>query len=163
MGPPDYPVADNEARHKLYWRIQRVGWVCMMLALVAAVLGTAGSGRLDRAEAKGHGIRVKYSRFPRMSAPTALEIVLDPSGRAESASLWVSRKYLGAFELSGVTPQPVSAQSTGERLTQAFSVVPGEPLHVDVRLSVEEGSVGFVTAHVGTTAGQVEFWQFIWP
>ena len=152
---------DNERRHTAHWRVQRVGWVCMLLVVLAAMTGVFGSGPFSEAEVAGEGVRLKYSRFTRVTTPVALDITLDHP--TENATLSISREYLHCFEVSGILPQPVSSRTTRDQHVFTFAIIPGEPLHVTVQLTPNEGAFGFLTGRIGTPAGAAGFWQFVWP
>ena len=152
---------DNERRHLAHWRVQRVGWVCMLLIVFAALSGVFGAGLFSEAEVAGEGFRVKYSRFTRVTTPVALDITLEHP--TENATLTIPREYLQSFEVSGILPQPVSSRTTREQLVFWFATVPGEPLHVTVQLTPTEGAFGFLNGTIGTPSGAAGFWQFVWP
>jgi hypothetical protein len=154
-------LADNERRHTAYWRAQRVGWVCMLLVVLAALAGVFGSGLFSEAEVAGEGVRVKYSRFVRVTTPVALDITLEHP--TENATLSISREYLQSFEVNGILPQPVSSRTTREQHVFSFATIPGEPLHVTVQLTPRESAFGLRNARVSTPAGAAGFWQFVWP
>ena len=152
---------DNERRQLVHWRVERVGWVCMLLLVIAALAGVFGSGLFSEAEVAGEGVRVKYSRFTRVTKAVALDITLEHP--TENTTLAISREYLQSFEVSGILPQPVSSRTTREQHVFSFAIVPGEPLHVTVQLTPSEGAFGFRNGRIGTPAGVADFWQFVWP
>jgi uncharacterized protein (DUF58 family) len=120
--------------HRIEWRIQRIGWIVVMLFLAAAGAGLFGNGPLSHSSAASAEGRVEYERFLRYGSPS--EIVITPTaGAARGISrVEISSDYLEAFRIASITPEPVSVRMAGERLVYEFTaagVGASISIHVD--------------------------------
>jgi hypothetical protein len=100
------------------WTFERIGWIAMLLFVIAAALGVFGRGPLSkaRASAPDGSMSVEYSRFERHGAPSHFTVTLRPAAAMDSTvSLWVSDAYLDGVWLERIVPQPVKEISQGDR------------------------------------------------
>jgi hypothetical protein len=146
-------------------RIERFAWCLMLLIVMAAILGLFGTGVLDRSDAYGTGMSLRYSRFERMSSPTMLEVTVAPTTLQNGlVSIWLSREYAASFEITSVTPPPESAFSAEDRVIYIFRAESDAPAKIIFHLRVSEGTFGPVAARMGVlSGGEAGFWQFVWP
>src|SRR5919106_6001727 len=57
------------------WLVERVGWIVMLLLIVAAAAGIFGNGVLSRASVSdGKQLRIEYERFAHYLTPTSLKV-----------------------------------------------------------------------------------------
>lgn len=148
------------------WTFQRLGWVGLVLAMAAALLGLFGSGGpLDESVATAEAMRVEYDRFPHNDTRTVLRITVAASRTpADPFELWIDADYLKDVEVESPTPEALSAHATGEALVLRFAAGDeGEALLVS--LPVRPTKLGRLRARLraGRTAQPVEFTQFVYP
>lgn len=156
---------EQDARFQhLEWIIQRLGWVLIALAVVAALLGVfGGGGPLATAVLHGGGavpLRVELDRVGRWRSPGRLRIELTPSAPGE-AEVRVSRAYLDDVRIEQITPQPKRVESAGEDLRYVFDVA-APPLVLTFHLTFERW--GRLHGHVAGGGGSdVRFSQLVYP
>lgn len=108
---------EDLAHERREWKLQRVGWALMALALLAAVLGLFGHGPLsETASASADGaLTVRHQRFERYQAPSEYDIGALPALAAGgvlvrtsilAASLYFTLKV--KHRLAGLTTAPIS-------------------------------------------------------
>jgi hypothetical protein len=154
------------------WRAQRVGWLVIVLLLVAAALGFFGSGPFSKRSAAIPGLmRVEYQRFGRYQTPETLTIRLEPQATAGGVvRLGIARRFLNHSKVESIVPAPDRVEASDNRLVYVFPLVqPGLPLVVMFRLQPEQfGSIrGRITLPAGpdpADAGpSIGFRQFVYP
>jgi hypothetical protein len=120
--------------HRAEWRIQRIGWLVVILFLAAASAGLFGNGPLSHASAASAEGRVDYERFLRYGSPS--EIVITPTAAAARgiSRVEISSDYLAGFRIVSITPEPASVQMVGQQLVYEFTaagVGASISIHVD--------------------------------
>lgn len=149
------------------WFVQRISWVLMALAIIAALLGLFGRGPLSDAVAgeEGGPLWVEYHRFARFGSPEHLRVHWGPNlaDRDGTVRVWVSKQYLHAQQIEHVSPQPESVEVGEDRLVYVFKVE--DPAKSgSATFSLTTAQRGRATAKLGLEGRQaVEFWQFIYP
>lgn len=161
MNTRDIELPDGESN--LLWKLQRAGWICMFLFILAAVLGFTGTGPLGQVRARGAGIEVDYSKFKRRCAPSVTEVRVSPVAPGP-VRVWISREYLGHFAVEHITPQPQSTASSEQIVSYTFANVPEQALVAYFHLRGLESTVGWVSGSIGVEgAGEVKLSEFVWP
>jgi len=170
---PDTPqvdsieVAEDMEFQRTSWRVQRAGWIVMLAAVVAAILGLFGQGPLAAGHAGGAtaGFSVDFERFARLTAPQSLDIEIWPKARTtdSTASIWLDRDWLDAHEVSSILPEPESMSLQPDRVLYAFSApASGVPLRIRFRLEARE--FGRIEGRAGVPGGpSYSFKQLVYP
>lgn len=146
--------------------VQRIGRAAMVLIVVAALLGYAGTGPLSltQTESSTGSLGVIYERFGRRGHSTDITLHVDGSV-AENGEIdvWVSSDYLDRMQLDGITPQPDQAASADEGVVYTFLVdEPGDPLTVNFNLTID--AMGPETGRIGLRNGDIiELSHFFLP
>jgi hypothetical protein len=100
------------------WTFERVGWIVMLLLLVAALVGLLGQGPLSKSEraSPDNSLRVEYDRFERHGASAELTLfVRRDSAAGPAVSVWVKDDFLRGIQLDQIAPEPVRQVSVGDR------------------------------------------------
>lgn len=148
------------------WAVQRIGWLAMAAAVVAALLGLTGRGVLSRATAGADGepLRLEYQRFDRFQAPTTLRVLLSAEAAAgEQAEVWLGRDYVEGVRIETIEPEPQEVRVGTDRTTYVVAVdQPGRPLAVTFHL--QQQAIGRRSGRVGLPDGpSLSFDQFVYP
>ena len=144
------------------WIFERVGWIAMASAMIAAVAGIFGNGWLSEREVSvADALTVKYPRFCRAHAP--FELTVDWSPAQAEATLWISRSYLDRFEIAGIRPTPSAVTLGSDRVYYTFRTVePGAAVGVSFMLKPKQG--GSLSGRLGSDDGlDVEIRQVVFP
>lgn len=151
--------------HRAAWRVERVGWALMALALLGALLGLFGDGPMSQTSAgNSAAFEVSYDRFQRSSAPQVYSFAVHPSVVAEgSLYLRFDASLIEGIELDSVVPEPDSVRAASRYTDFVFRVEPGQgPLRITFRF--RPATFGHLTGYVTAPgAPPVEINQFIYP
>lgn len=148
------------------WALQRVAWVLIAVAIVAALLGLTGRGPLSQATAgaEGDALRVAYGRFERLQSPTTLRVLLGAEATGgEQVEIWVEQAYLDGVEIQSIDPEPLEVRTGAERMVYVVGVdEPGQPLSVTFHL--QQQALWRRSGRIGLTDGtSLSFGQFVYP
>lgn len=149
------------------WRVQRVGWVVMLLIAAAALLGLFGDGPLASAEAgaESSGLVVRYQRFTREGDEHSLDLEVGTAslGGDSSIVVWLDRRWLSSNRVLEITPAPDRSQIEADRILYTFNAArSSEP--VVIRFDLEAQWAGRRSSHAGVSSGPtVMFSQFAYP
>jgi hypothetical protein len=149
------------------WKAERVGWVIMVLILAAALLGLFGSGPLatGRASGEADALRVEYARFARYQSPATMRVYVQPPLPPPEGEirLAVSRDFLDAMNLEGITPWPDAMKSGDGMVVMTFRDGGGDrPLLV--RFDYRPTAIGLHRGQIGVIPGPwVDFRPFVYP
>lgn len=100
------------------WTFERIGWIGILVLVVAALAGLFGQGPLSDTQrvTPDNSLRVEYDRFERRGAESKLTIFVRRDSAAGSAvSLWINDAFLKGIRLEQIDPQPVRQVSVGDR------------------------------------------------
>lgn len=97
------PVDEDISLHRKGWVIQRIGWVLMLVFLLAAVLGFFGEGPLSKKQFHLGPIDVDYERFGRYEHE--MELKFQSTGE-NIGSVSMPQDYVKNFKLSKIVPEP---------------------------------------------------------
>jgi hypothetical protein len=105
------------------WTVERIGWLVMILVIIAALVGLLGSGPFSVGTARVSGLEVEYRRVERKHAPTTLTVRLgEGTASSDEVRFWVSRGFLDSVRMEQVTPDPEAVISGEDRDTYVFKV-----------------------------------------
>lgn len=168
MGKPnseDLEIHQGLEHQKRSWLAQRVAWILMLLAVLAALAGAAGSGPLShRALERPGSLSVEYERWIRFTGPHELVLHLAPGAApGPSARVWLGRDYLEEMEIENVVPEPEHVEAGADRLVFVFPLVtPGNPTAVTFHLKPHH--IGPTAATIGLEGKPpIRFRQLVFP
>ena len=147
------------------WQVQRAGWACFALVILAALAGLFGHGPLSRAAAASPdgSLAVEYHRFVRMQSPTELRVRFDAAAVTDGeVRIWLDRGYVERIRLQPVVPQPQQVEIGADRLTYVFSAAKLEARGA-VTFHLQFQSFGRAHARIGHRTAQVAFGQLVYP
>ncbi len=162
----DLEIEQDHDFQRRSWRLQRVGWIVLVVVIAAALLGLFGSGPLAHTTvgAPGDPLRLEYDRSGRFDAPSTLTALLRPSTRRPGeAILHLDRGFTDHFQIERVQPTPDRTEAGPDHSVYAFRVTgPGEPVRVTFRLRPDR--VGPLTGRVRQDGGSwLTCTQFVYP
>lgn len=105
------------------WVVQRIGWIAMVLIILAGLAGLFGNGPLSttiKRSADGV-VRIEYDRFDRFDSPTALKIFTRPeAARGDELRIHLSRDYMQGVQIQRVVPEPEHTELDNGGITYVF-------------------------------------------
>jgi hypothetical protein len=158
----DIDAGDFQRRE---WVVERVGWVVLILVLVAAVVGVFGTGPLSSTGSVSDdgSVRVDYERFVRQGGQSHLTVTVAPEWVDDGAvTVYMSGSLNETMEIESVFPEPDSVTSNGSGATFRFAVDTGStPV---IRIHYRPQSLGSSTGHIRTGQGDAAVVrQFTYP
>lgn len=115
-------LGEDIAQQERVWRIERISWVLMALALAASLLGFTGHGYFSErmSGSSESGLVVTYHRFERYAAPTLFTVRLMEAPSA-TTRLRVGQDFMRNVEVLRVDPQPQGVELGADFLTYVFA------------------------------------------
>jgi hypothetical protein len=146
------------------WKAQRIGWVIMILVVIAAMLGLTGRGPLSsRKAADSSGkIKLEYEKFLHYNSPAQIHVQLTGSEQEEKIMLVLERDFVRDIGLEQIVPEPETQVLSNGHMTYTFSKTEAaEP--VLVTLHINPRAYGNKKSVIQTPGGEVIISQFIYP
>lgn len=155
-------ISEDPSFQRREWRAQVIG-VCLLGAfLVAGLAGVLGPGALSDGHSGAGALEVDYLRYPRYLKPHTLSVEA-PSQGGDELRLWIEERYLDAFFVQDVRPQPASVEAAGDRVIYVFDMAPGSDT-VPVTFDLRSHRTGVATGRIGVDGGEsVVFRQVLYP
>ena len=147
------------------WIIERVGWILMLLVVIAALLGLFGHGVLGyrSATAPNGSVTVEYEAVARKGGSTGLDISVRAPRHADAVVVLIADSYLRHVDVESITPEPSVVTGSGDAVRFEFPVAPGTD-ELLVRLQLRPDALGSIEGSVETPDGPpVRFSQFVLP
>ena len=115
------------------WKFERIGWVLMLVFLLAALAGVFGRGGLIWNETtvgnKTTGIEIEYSEVWRKEAPE--ELILTGSGADTVIEIYT--RQMDMIKVENMLPQPERSEFTSDKITLFYQPVSGSrTIHVHI-------------------------------
>lgn len=137
------------------WPFRVLAGMVILLAVLAAVLGWAGDGKLSIKEIHREGAVLQYPQVVRLGKEFALEI-----GSADQAlAIHIPNDYLGRFRLRDVVPPPAQTQLSADGVTLRFDA--GSP--ATVRFYFQPERMGRPEVHLQAGEQTFTFRQLVLP
>lgn len=157
-------VDQNLDHARSLWRVQRVGWVIMLLIVIGGLLGLFGNGPLAEDRARAEGLTLDYDRFARHGAASSLRVEVRPEAvRGDTLKLWITRDFIDGLKLESVVPEPASVETRGDLLVFAFAH-PEPPGPTRITFNVRPDEYWTQRARAGIDGGgSLSFRQLIYP
>jgi len=147
------------------WMIQRVGWVVILLLLIAGLFGAlGGNGWLSHGEAKAGSLALEYERFTRQRRPTSLQVRVDPaSARDGRVPIWLDQAFLDRIDVERVEPEPVETRAGADRVVYQLALVdPQRPAQVTI--AYQPADLGVTQIRLGIVGGDaIAIDQVVYP
>jgi hypothetical protein len=147
------------------WRAEHVGWVVILLILVAAVAGLFGDGPLSRAEAASAdgALHARYDRMERHGAPASITVEVRRAAMpGERFRLAVGQRFLGTVSLDGIDPAPARAFGDTSWAVYEFERPPRDDARIVFRFEPRELWTTDVAFALESRA-PLRFRQFVFP
>ena len=164
----DLELGEDPVYQRREWLFERVGWVFMIVVIVAALLGLLGQGPLSNksvGEPTGR-LWLEYEGFVRYHDQATLRVHLSGSGK--EASVWFDRAYWDALDIKSISPAPTRLEAGADKVQLTFLLTDtakepsGQQAMITVRF--EPDALGVLSGRVGLPDGPpLEYRQFVYP
>lgn len=146
-------LEDEIRLHETGWAIQRIGWVIILLLLVAAALGIFGTGMLSQTQVDQTGHTIIFEKFARYEAP--MQLTVHAKSKNNNIEIRLPEIYFESIELDKIVPEPhetdlaqgnvVFTFQSKDRSAIKFYLTPEKTGQVKVHIQVNESD--FIITH----------------
>ena len=162
----DLEIEEDLKFQEKEWKIQRAGWVVMLLILVLGLAGIFSTGPLSSTSVDDEegALTVGFERFVRHGGPSTLTVdVTGDQATNNEVEIWLSQDYLDAVKVEHISPQPKETRGAGDRMIYVFTIDdPSSTLHAS--FSLRPQSIWSLKGEAGVTGGPtVTFGQISYP
>lgn len=134
---PELEIDEQLHLQEKGWVIQRVGWIIIILVMIAGGLGVFGGGLLSKKSSSSGSIKAEYERFFRYE--TEMKVLIESSNHISSISF--SQQYLKDFRIVRFVPEFDNNNTTENEIRYNF--LPGQNRIVTVYLIPKHyGAIG---------------------
>jgi len=157
------PVKENIKVQQVHWRIERVGFVALIVLITLALLGVFSSGPLSQVQqqTESGNLAVEYQRFIRNGATSELIFTLH-SRPGQTVEMTLDDALLEEGTVEGMVPEPVSSFAhKGAGLVLRLQAN-AEGL-ATVRLAMRSSGIGSYRYSVHANGESLPLHQFIYP
>jgi hypothetical protein len=162
---PGLQLAEHAKSQHREGKADRIGWILMLLIVMAALLGFFGNGPIGVANTVDEegNLVVEYNRFGRYGADLTLRVQVRKAAASQGEfQVWVSNEYLDGVKIDDISPAPDAAEALDGGILYRFLIEEGD---LNASLDLTGDSIGSLRGSVGlggpTTA--VHFTQFLYP
>jgi hypothetical protein len=163
MAEESLQAEQNLAHQQREWLVERVGWIVMLLLILAAAAGLFGNGVLSRASVSdGKQMTIEYERFAHYLTPTSFKVHMRTTSKDKDIQLRINSDFLHGVKLEKVVPEPIRVETGDKWLSYHFPVnTAGE---VTIKFDVTPETVGKLSAVItAASEAQLSFNQLIYP
>lgn len=157
-------IHQHEAFQRREWRAQRIGWVLVLLFVLAALAGLLGGGpwSWSTATTADGQVQVHYERFAHLEADDQLTVTVSSEAvTGDSVDVEIAEGWLRAVDVDGIVPEPMEQVTTPYGLRLTMSAEPGTDLRI--RIYFRATDLGKVDAGVRFEGDTATFGQLIYP
>jgi hypothetical protein len=170
MSPKDYAeklqVDEDMAFQHREWMLQRVGWIFMLVFLIAALAGALGSGPASNqtAGSSKEQLQVEYHRFIHYADPMILKFEIGPfSEEEEEIRLAVDAKYVEGVEVQRISPEPNATEISQQANVYVFKTRKSKEA-IKVQMHVTPEVYGKLRGKMSVNEGPaVNIEHFVYP
>ncbi len=147
------------------WKIQRVGWVIMLLIVLSAILGFTGRGGLlnvnkQTVTSTDGTMEIEYERFQRREASSELKITLKNIS-TPSPTIFFSTDFYTKQRIDKIIPEPEKVEAGADGIVYTFAVdAPNTQLIFHTK-STTFGQIQYSVQRPGSSAETIK--HFVYP
>jgi hypothetical protein len=160
-------VADVERQfehQRRGWVVERIGWIGLLLVLIAAALGAFGRGPLSQRTrvSKDGSLTVQYDAIGRSRAPCEVCLRWSNPPGAHEITVAISRGYLDRVTVKEIEPPPLTVEAAADEMRYRF-LVNSESAQTEVRFRLHMETIGSAAATLTVADQQISIQQFVLP
>jgi hypothetical protein len=123
---PSLQLKDEIDLHLRGWIVQRIGWVLLLLLVIAASLGLFGSGWLSSGHVAAENGVVSFERLARFESPMKLIVQVDKTDG--DIEVRIPRSYLSCIEIDKIVPEPAAQKAAEGSMIYTFDADPASAI-----------------------------------
>jgi hypothetical protein len=156
-----FDIGEDIRHQRKVWTVERVAWVLMSAAIIAALCGFTGHGLFSARTATSpeSGLVIEYQRFERHHAQTHLSLMLTGTP-AEETQLYFGAEFLRKAEVTRIEPEPERAELGADATMYVFNTNAAGRIIVHYR-PIAMGRVQLVLSR--DTAPPLRLTQYVYP
>lgn len=148
----DVELHEDQKFQRREWRIQRLGWVLILVMFGAAAVGLLGYGPLSTAVVVAGDSEVRYPRIGHREKTDELHVT------GGGSSIRLGGPWLDGVEIEQVIPEPQAMRSDQGGLILEFGRGP-----VDAAIAYRASDYGVMYAHVDVGSQRLRLTQWVLP
>jgi hypothetical protein len=161
------PIQEDMGFQRHEWITERIGWIVMAVAIVAALAGLFASGPLSDASVRtpDNAINVDYQRFAHKTSRTHFTIRVSPPAAREASHevlIRLGQPFVRTYDVEALSPRPVRSTAGSYGLEWVFVPSPAGDLVVQVAGRAKRFGIAPTEIQV-EGRGAVSFTQLIYP
>jgi len=162
----DLQVEEDLKLERRGWIFERIGWLAMLLIVLAALAGLIGNGPLssDSAAAADESVTLEYDRFQHYHCRATLTVrVSGEAAEEKEVRLWFDQKFLSEIEIDRISPEPSETLVGNGRHVFVFPVA-DQGKSTEIIFHFEPDKIGAIRGQLGIEErDDVQFALFAYP
>ncbi|NDK56233.1 hypothetical protein [Pontibacter fetidus] len=119
-------IDEDAPFEKRFWTVQRIGWLIMLLVILAAMFGFTGRGGLSginkiKKASQSQSLVLEYDRFQRYQVSDKLTVKLQQL-QTTAPTITFSKVFYEKIRVEQVVPQPEKVEINANEITYTFSI-----------------------------------------
>lgn len=160
----DLDIEQNDRFQRREWRVERLGWLLLVLFVLAGLLGFLGTGPFSRATANSEtgAVQVEYQRVAHHEAEESLTFLFSPDAIEDGKIiLELTGSWVGGVDVSSISPTPSTQYAIPGGVAMEFEVL--QPGDVQAFFSFRAKDYGGSDARATVGGDSVSFSQLVLP
>lgn len=157
-------IYDDWEFQRRSWRVQRIGWVLMVLFILAGLMGLLGSGWLGHTTiaTADRALQLEYDRFLRLHSPSRVKIrAIAPT--PQELQIRIERQYLEGLQVARMMPEPDRVEIEPENYAYYF-LTSSANRPVTIALEIEPERVGWLDGKISLATDRgLQLRQWVYP
>lgn len=153
---PTLEIDEQLSLHKTGWKVQRIGWVLILLLPILGAMGMFGEGFISSHIEKKGAIETEFERFYRYEKEMQLSI---KSPAEHMAQIALPQEYLSKFRVVRIIPEPEHRLAIGQNIVFQF----GGNSNRQVTIYAIPQTYGSISGEMAVNNQQFSLHHYIFP
>jgi hypothetical protein len=146
------------------WTLQRIGWIIMILIVLAAALGLFGQGILSKTKifSSSKSLQLEYERFMRFGGRSEMLFNLNTQSPADTIILTLNNTYLDYIQVESVQPEILFNKVDG-KVTNYYFLKSELSNQIKFIIHIKPLKTGSVNGQIKANDEILNFTHYIYP
>ena len=115
----DLEINEELDLHEKGWKLQRIGWIFILLLVALSVFGFFGDGLASKTAITDTQAKIQYDRFYRREARMEMKVDL-PNSTNSPVQIAFPNNYIKNFRLESILPEPANIKVENNQVHYFF-------------------------------------------